>query len=288
MENIYVNNIIRLMEKDLQSIIRLSESVGWDYDEKEIKTILLSGKIFGHIDQNGTIISSAAIIPYEENLASLGMVIVNPKYRRRGLASSVVKKCLSVVPKGTKILLISTEKGLSLYRKLGFVKVGYVSKYICEQWRDTNRIINCNKNKVVKMEEKHFSDVCVLDRESFGARRSTYLYNRIKQSEKSFVSLDKEGNINGFGLSILGKENLILGPIIANTYEIATLITERLVNGYLGRVRIDVPSGNEEYMSFVESKGFSIINTPPVMILNSKDLPARNQTLYSISAQAFG
>ena len=35
-------------ENDIPGLIDLSDSVGWDYDEYEIRTVMMSGKIFGH------------------------------------------------------------------------------------------------------------------------------------------------------------------------------------------------------------------------------------------------
>ncbi|WP_322741753.1 hypothetical protein [Fictibacillus phosphorivorans] len=68
----------RFDHNDVLGLIELSSSVGWDYDEGEINTILLSGNIYGHKNPKGKIVSSAAIIPYDTNLASIGMVIVHP------------------------------------------------------------------------------------------------------------------------------------------------------------------------------------------------------------------
>ncbi|WP_205439624.1 hypothetical protein [Peribacillus alkalitolerans] len=37
-------------ETDIPQLISLSDSIGWDYDQHEIRTILSSGRIFGHIN----------------------------------------------------------------------------------------------------------------------------------------------------------------------------------------------------------------------------------------------
>ncbi|MDD1502765.1 hypothetical protein PVA17_08285 [Lysinibacillus sp. CNPSo 3705] len=54
---------------DIPGLMDLSNSVGWDYDESEIKTVMMSGKIFGHKNAEGKIVSSAAIMTYDTNLA---------------------------------------------------------------------------------------------------------------------------------------------------------------------------------------------------------------------------
>lgn len=77
-EDRVVLKVERFDHNDVLHLIELSSSVEWDYDEQEIHTILSSGCIYGHKNAEGEIVSSAAIISYDTNLASIGMVIVHP------------------------------------------------------------------------------------------------------------------------------------------------------------------------------------------------------------------
>ncbi|MGG2081104.1 hypothetical protein [Lysinibacillus pakistanensis] len=81
--------------------------------------------------------------------------------------------------------------------------------------------------------------------------------------------------IIGFGLSILG-------PIVAPNFETALLIKE-LASKHRGNLRIDVPSGNNELMSFLEKCGFAKTSEPPIMIKNSMNMPFRNHELFAIA-----
>ena len=127
----HTDNRVELEQFDKNDILGLrdlSASVGWDYDEQEINTVITSGKIYGHKNAEGKIVSSAAIIPYDTDLASIGMVIVNKDYRGLGLGKKVTQKCIDSVSKETSIMLISTEEGKPLYENLGFKTVDYVHK----------------------------------------------------------------------------------------------------------------------------------------------------------------
>ncbi|WP_462410758.1 hypothetical protein [Neobacillus sp. Marseille-QA0830] len=68
--------INRLDEEDVPGLVRLTTSVGWEYDEREFSTMLSAGTFYGHKNETSELISSAAIFPYGEELASIGMVIV--------------------------------------------------------------------------------------------------------------------------------------------------------------------------------------------------------------------
>ncbi|EMT50250.1 acetyltransferase [Brevibacillus borstelensis AK1] len=98
----------------------------------------------------------------------------------------------------------------------------------------------------------------------------------------------QDGAVIGYGLSVEGPVNLILGPIVAFDLQGAKQIVEQLASGYQGKLRIDVPSGHEEFLVFLEQCGFQKASQPPIMIRNAEKLPERNGHLYAIAAQAFG
>jgi len=125
-------------ESDIEGLIALSASVGWDYDEPEISTVMSSGKIVGHKNEVGQIVSSAAIIPYDISLASIGMVIVNQEYRGQGLGKEATQMCIDYVPEKTSTMLIATPEGKPLYEIMGFKEVASVHKFICTKYKPAN------------------------------------------------------------------------------------------------------------------------------------------------------
>ncbi|PLS14989.1 hypothetical protein CVD28_25040 [Bacillus sp. M6-12] len=91
----------------------------------------------------------------------------------------------------------------------------------------------------------------------------------------------------GYGLSISGPMNLVLGPIVASSPQIALLLTEKLAIHHSSRLRIDVPAGNDYFISYLEKSGFLKVSQPP-MIKNSEELPPRDKSLFTLAARAFG
>ena len=286
-ENKTVLELVEFDKYDVLGLIELSASVGWDYDGHEIRTVMLSGKIYGHKNAMGKIVSSAAIIPYDTDLASIGMVIVNEEYRGLGLGKKATQKCIDNVSQNTSIMLISTEDGKPLYENLGFNTVDYVHKYLCDNYIPTKLFIN-REITLKNYSENDINEIIELDLAAFGVKRSRLLLNRINQSKHCLVVRNLKGKIIGFGLSILGPVNLLIGPIVAPDSQIAALIIDRLVLNHQGKLRIDVPSNNDELMLFLEKSGFVKVSIPPIMIKNSINMPYRNQELYAITAQIFG
>ncbi|MDC2864429.1 GNAT family N-acetyltransferase [Bacillus sp. BP-3] len=276
-----------LDENDIEGLISLSELVGWDYDRNEIRTVMSSGKILGHKNEMGQIVSSAAIIAYDTNLASIGMVIVNPKYRGQGLGKKATKECINLAAEKTSIMLIATTEGKPLYKKMGFHEVGYVHKFICNNYTASDEYFS-TRLKAEELRENDLNTVIELDKNAFGDSRREFLVNRIRQSHQSLVLKDEFGSILGYGLSILGPVNLILGPIVAPDYKAAAFLTHQLAFNHKGKLRIDIPTRDELFMTFLKDSGFEKVSQPPIMIINSDSMPIRNNHLYGIAAQIFG
>lgn len=286
-----VNNsmlkIVNFDISDIPDLIGLSESVGWDYDFDEIQTILMSGIVYGHRNQFGEVVSSAAIIKYGSSLATIGMVIVHPDYRGLGLGKKVTQVCLDSVLNTQTVMLVATEEGRPMYEKMGFVALGYIHKYISNNYQP--HLLEDNVSFTIeKIESSWIPEIIELDKFAFGENRSTFLTVRIAQSKEALAVRNSLGEIVGFGLSIVTPANLILGPIVAPNSEVASHLIHRLVGNYQEKLRIDVPSGNAEFISYIESCGFVKVNQPPIMIKNADQLPIRNETLYGIAAQIFG
>lgn len=105
----------RLREAKTGNIVSLSSYIGWDYNREEIETIFNAGMytVFGMREE---LIASAAIILYGEKLASIGMVIVHPDYKGRGIGKIITEACVKSVSAHTPIMLIATDEG-NLYMK---------------------------------------------------------------------------------------------------------------------------------------------------------------------------
>ncbi|WP_340085052.1 GNAT family N-acetyltransferase [Siminovitchia sp. FSL H7-0308] len=286
--NKQILTLVPFDKSDVPGLIELSASVGWDYDKKEIGTVLSSGKIFGHKNAEGEIVSSAAIIPYDTFLASIGMVIVHKNFRGMGLGKEATKKCIESVSKETVIMLIATEEGKPLYEKMGFNTVDFVHKYICDHYIANTKPLNNSEIIIEEFSEVDIDELLKLDEDAFGDKRSRFLMARIKQCEKCLVVKDNNGLIVGYGLSISGPINLILGPIVAPDYQTAIVLIDKLSSKHQGKLRIDVPSGNNEFMMLLEKSGFVNVNQPPIMVMNAVNMPSRNNTLVGIAAQVFG
>ncbi|MGR3777685.1 GNAT family N-acetyltransferase [Bacillus paramycoides] len=277
----------RLKREKIEDIVALSSYIGWDYNREEIETILNTGIVYGVVNEKEELIASAAIILYGETLASIGMVIVHPDYKGRGIGKAITDLCVKSVSTQTPIMLIATDEGKPLYEKLGFRTVSYVSKYICSSYNKNYKCVG-NEEYIVNYEECDLEEIIQIDEDAFGTNREEFLKCRIIQSEQCIVIKDIQQNVLGYGMSIQTPENKIIGPVVAKNDAMAMRIVHYLAREHNGKLRIDVPEGKGNFMKELEITGFQKVNKPPIMMKNSDQLLKRNNELYSIAAQIFG
>lgn len=280
-------SVHRLSEQDIGRLIRLSKSVGWDYDAPEIKTILSSGSVYGHKTSAGEVVSCAAIIPYGKAFASLGMVIVDPNCRRLGLGKEAVTNCIQSVPGSMPVTLISTPEGKPMYEHLGFKSMDSVQKLLCDSYHPLEQG-DVGDHALVPFQPRHLPEIVKLDESAYGAKREKFLTVRLKQAKRVLTVKNSSGNLVGYGASIQGPERLLLGPIVAPNDRIAVYLLDGLARETEGRLRMDVPGQHGKFASQLIPRGFEVVSSPPVMLFNGERLPPRNGTLFGISAQIFG
>ena len=280
-------SVDRLRKENIEDIVALSSYIGWDYNGEEIETIFDSGIVYGVWNRRKELIASAAIILYGEKVASIGMGIVHPNYKGRGIGKAITDSCIKSVSTQTPIMLIATDEGKPLYEKLGFRAVSYVSKYICNSYNVNDYCIG-NEDYIMNYEECDLEKIIKIDEDAFGTSRNEFLKQRIMQSDQCVVVKDTKENVVGYGISIQTPENKIIGPIAAKNDAMAMRIVHDLAREHHGKLRIDVPEGKKDFMKKLEITGFQKVNTPPIMMRNSDQFLKRNGELYSIAAQIFG
>ncbi len=220
-------SVERLRQEKIEDIVALSSYIGWDYNREEVETIFNSGIVYGVWNERKELIASAAINIIWEALASIGMVIVHPDYKGRGIGKMITDSCIKSVLAHTPIMLIATDEGKPLYEKLGFREVSYVSKYICNSYNAKDYCVR-NEDYVMNYEEGDLEKIIKIDEYAFGTNRKEFLKKRIMESEQCIVVRDKEQNVLGYGLSIQTPENKIIGPVVAKNDEMAMRIVHDL------------------------------------------------------------
>lgn len=278
--------IVKLGKEHILPLISLSYSLGWDYDEPEISTLMETGEVYGHLTATGRLVSSGAVIKYGKNLSSIGMIMVDPMHRRLGLGKDITKQCLDRAGGNSCIMLISTPEGYPLYESLGFRQIGSMYKFVREQ--HAIKEIHGQDISIFPLETDGLDDIMVMDMHAFGTSRRDFLHVRLRQATEAWVALNLGGKVGGYIMCIDTPANTIIDPLVAEDDRIATNLLEHVISRNPNCMRIDLLSNHIKLSSVLYKNGFDLVSTPPVMTYNETDLPERNGNLYSVSAQVFG
>ncbi|HBZ01259.1 MAG TPA: GNAT family N-acetyltransferase [candidate division Zixibacteria bacterium] len=232
-----------LDEGYLPEALRLTEQSRWNQTERDWRRLLQLRPwgCFGAV-LDGHLIGTVTTVVYGTELAWIGMMLVDPDYRRRGLGTRLMRAALEHLQRiGVKsIKLDATPAGRPLYESLGFRPEGLI-----ERWEGRGQ--PGVKKKGPAWGERLCLAVYAFDRLAFGADRSPILASLITDSPVApLVAMTPEGQLQGFALTRPGRQAFYIGPVAARGRETALA----LLDGMLGRLR-----GENVYLDFNTSFG---------------------------------
>ena len=112
---------VQLDPRDAPAGLLLSAEAHWNQNEDDWRFFMSKGAVFGIRDRKGSLVATAALLPYTDSDAWISMVLVTESFRRRGLATRLVDTCLNTAGKlGLTTWLDATPAGAAVYGPLGF------------------------------------------------------------------------------------------------------------------------------------------------------------------------
>ena len=108
---------------DLKACLALSADRQWPAEERKWALLLEAAEGFGIDDPDGGLAGAVVLARYGSGLASVGMMLVASRYRRRGLGHRLMTHLGGQAGRAT-VFLTATSYGRPLYEKLGFRTTG--------------------------------------------------------------------------------------------------------------------------------------------------------------------
>ena len=231
---------IRLLgERDTAEAMRLKEAAGWNQTEDEWRRLLrLSPRGCFAATVGGRVVATTTTTRYGRALAWVGMVLVDPGFRRKGIATMLVRAALdSLEAEGVETLkLDATPAGAPVYESLGFE-----AELRIERWKGTAG--GRTSESVTPFDgvtPQLFKKVLELDRRAFGADRSELL-KALSDEACATPSLCVGGgrHLRGYALARRGSHATYVGPVVAEEVETAAFLLDDVL-GRLGDVQVYV------------------------------------------------
>jgi predicted N-acetyltransferase YhbS len=282
---------IRVMtEQDVPAGLRLNTLSGWNQTSADWNRFLVcSPQGCFVMEDDGKVIGTAATICYENRFAWIGMVLVDPDYRKQGIGTELLKKTIEHLDHSriSTMKLDATPLGKPLYTKLGFV-----NEYEIERWilkRPTGTISTKWPSPYVAPTDCAMEQISTLDREAFGADRSFLLRSLCHEAPELAVAVWQDGKPQGFAFGRHGLFADHFGPCMATSGAAA----EKLLREFLARssretLIVDCIQSNAAATESLTACGFVLSRPLTRMVRGPNVYPGRPDSLCAILGPEFG
>lgn len=208
-----------LNEGDLDFANQLREIAGWNQTLEDWRRFIsLSPDGCFIVEWNGQAAGTATTTSYGQDLAWIGMVLVHPDFRRRGLGQALLEHCIHHLREVKKIRCVkldATPDGQPLYEKLGFA-----AEWSLQRW------VGKGGGKITSAPQDSLNtNTAKLDREIFAADRG-HLLRSLAQDGLACRVLDD----SSYGLMRPGMNATYLGASAAASSASGTTITRELID----------------------------------------------------------
>lgn len=249
---------IRLLaESDVAGAMRLKEASGWNQTEEDWHRLLrleprdcLAGVM------NGRLVATTTTTSYDRALAWIGMVLVDPAFRRRGIATTLVRAALDRLgAEGVEaVKLDATPEGAPVYEGLGFEAELRIERWERAASTQASEPGQFDSSAVLQLGE----EVLEFDRRAFGADRSELLKALAEDAcVRPSLRVGSGGSLRGYGLARRGSRAAYVGPVVAEEAETTSFLLEELL-GRLGAspVYLDLNTTFEGGARLLAARGF--------------------------------
>lgn len=223
-----------LRHDDLDAALVLSTAEAWNQTAADWRRMieLEPSGCFAARDED-RLVGTVTTTTYGRDLAWIGMMIVHPEFRRRGLGAGMMRVALDHLH-GLGIATVkldATPAGRPLYESLGFA-----TETEMERWQGIAHAGGGSEGRpfasAFDSGDAARRGAMALDRSAYGVDRSRLLERLIAEGlGQPLVSAASAGTVEGLALARRGRTASYLGPIVATNATAA----EWLLDGLLAR-----------------------------------------------------
>ncbi|MEE9461715.1 MAG: GNAT family N-acetyltransferase, partial [Bacteroidales bacterium] len=165
----------KMTPEDIPLGMKLKSLAGWNQLEDDWKMLLDAGGDNFVASLDGYDVGIVISVPYQDNFTWIGMVLVDPSARRKGVGKALLKKSIEIAhPKGP-IRLDATAEGFELYSTLGFQTEYELVRMIKRSAGSRVKQNNHTIEPGIHMGDGELESITRLDMPIFGADRSGIL-----------------------------------------------------------------------------------------------------------------
>lgn len=275
-----INDIRRLTVDDLPRCIALAKDRDWPPEERKWRLLFDVGTVFGVHDDAGDLIGTAVLTRYGRDLAAISMVLVAARHGGQGLGRRLMTHALTEAG-DAPAFLYATEYGRPLYQKLGFVEIGTTYTYV--------GVVTptAAPGGSRPAQPGDLPAIRALDAQATGVDRGEVLDRLAHFTHRLRVVGGRDG-ITGYAGAWRNRDQVVIGPVIAETVDDAQTLMADLVAEVDGPVRLDLDDRHPQLRDWATAQGIPLRNPTAVMIRRARRLPGDRRRWFAPLTQALG
>jgi ribosomal protein S18 acetylase RimI-like enzyme len=233
---------------------RLKELAGWNQTERDWQRLLeLEPEGCFAACAGERLVATTTTTTYGAALAWIGMVLVDPAYRRRGIATLLMRRALAYLQarKARTVKLDATPAGRPVYQALGFT-----AEALIERWQGRAHV-GPARSACVELQARMQPQAWALDRAAFGVERARLLATLFADAcAAPLCVLAPDGQLRGYVLTRAGAAATYVGPLVATDEPAATMLLDGVLHQLAGReVYVDINTGFAGSTSSLAERG---------------------------------
>ena len=207
-----------LSPSELEDAGALIREANWNQLEADWRIFLDLGRLYAAHTDAGRIVATAATLPHGDRFAWISMVLVAGDYRRRGLATRLMRRAMDdLAAAGLVAVLDATPDGRAIYRALGFQDSWGFHRLVLRERPRAGETPPASVGVTIRpIADADWPALCAYDAAAFGAERGTVLARLRGRLLAAELVAERNGRIMGFLLGRDGRVAVQAGPLIAD------------------------------------------------------------------------
>jgi GNAT superfamily N-acetyltransferase len=242
-------------DTDLPAAEALVREAGWNQVVADWEIFRALGTVHTARD-GGHVVATAATLPHG-NFAWISMVLVLPEYRRGGLGTRLLERCVAALDgEGRVPVLDATPAGRPIYRAMGFEDCWGYHRLARQRPQRAATVAAEAAARVRPIADADWSALCAYDAAAFGADRGALLQRLRGRLPAAELIAERNGRITGFVLGRNGRSASQIGPLIAEDDDTAHRLLARALAAIEGPVYLDFADAKTEIRAWLTQCGF--------------------------------
>ncbi len=265
----------------------LNAEIGWNQTEADWRFMLSNGAGYGRTNPDGKLIASALSLPYGA-FAWVCMVLVSPDYRRRGLASDLMRRVTDdLLARDIVPGLDATPDGREVYNLLGYQDIYRLERLWAENVSPSGEGGETPVT-IAPMTADDIDEIAEYDAPGFGGdRRALLAHLRERAPEQAHVACAGQ-RLAGYVLARDGREALQIGPVVAEDPDIAIALVRNALNAYNGAAVIDAVAAQRDFIDWCGKSGFGYQRPYIRMLLGRSEAMDKSDYIFAPAGPELG